>query len=249
VGLNPPRSRSDLPPSPLRGGGAGGGEVAAAGGGEVAPALLTFLLLSLLGAATLTLFGDRLTLADGVPPGPVTFALQACAWLLAGVALVTYRAARQGGQYLALGWLAGGVALWYLAVVLIAVPAYDRVWKQPLREAAAAVRGHDHDHPKAVIYCLHELGLNFHTGIPVVRQWREGAIPDLADLLASNEPIFVFLPPDRLGDLEGLPFHVWGQNPRFLWGANRPRPAGSAGGPAPARTPSRSIPARPVSHR
>ena len=121
--------------------------------------------------------------------------------------------------------LVAGTGLWCLTACLLFLPSYDRHWNQPLREAASTMRAYSD--PKAVVYRMHELGLNFHSGIPIVRQWREGCRGSLETLLSSHEPIFVLCPRKYLSELEGLNFRVWGENPRFVWGANFPREVSS----------------------
>jgi hypothetical protein len=144
--------------------------------------------------------------------------IRACLWLLFALGAVFVGVFYRGTLQQACIALASGSCLWYLAVCLGFLPDYDRHWKQPVREVSACMRAYAHS--KAVIYRMHELGLNFHSRSPIVRQWREDCPESLEDLLSSREPIFVLCPRKFLSDLDGLNFHIWGENPRFVWGAN-----------------------------
>src|SRR5262249_21254265 len=111
-------------------------------------------------------------------------------------------------------------ALWFLVNTLLFLPAYDRHWKRPVREVCAAIR--EFPHPKVIVYRMHELAVNTYSGVPIVRQWRAGCREGLEDLLSCREPIFVLCPAEHLTDLDGLNFPRWGENNRFVWGANFP---------------------------
>jgi 4-amino-4-deoxy-L-arabinose transferase-like glycosyltransferase len=123
-----------------------------------------------------------------------------------------------------LGATAAGVSLWYLAGFAGVLPLVDGLWKGPTRAVAAAVRAYPR--PQVITYNVHELSLNFHAGVRVVRHWRGGCEEALEDLLRSPEPTFILAAPSSAERLGGLPFHVWGRTPRFVYGANVPPPAG-----------------------
>ena len=76
----------------------------------------------------------------------------------------------------------------------------------------------------AVAYRVEELGLNYQARIVRVETVRPRRLPELAERLAGAEPVFVLASPKHARDLQGLRFFAWGQNRRFVYGANFPRP-------------------------
>jgi hypothetical protein len=149
-------------------------------------------------------------------------AVRLCLTLLFILSLVLVAVDRRATLRVTLHCLVGGVLAWYLALFLLFVPAFDKVWNGPVR----AVAGHIKDYPDALVitYFAHELGLNFHTGRPYVAHWREGTWPDLADILLNEQPVFVLVEQPHRDEMEGLNFYAWGESPRFLYGANFPPP-------------------------
>ncbi len=145
-------------------------------------------------------------------------AVRVCCWTLFGLGAVIVALAWSATSRVTLTALTAGTASWYLLVVFTLMPIADRVWKGPVREVARHVSA-QHD-PIVVTYFVHELGLNFHTGLRTVQHWREGSLGDLDRLLREDRPVFVLVDPKRCHELAGLRFHVWGRWPRFVLGAN-----------------------------
>jgi 4-amino-4-deoxy-L-arabinose transferase-like glycosyltransferase len=143
-----------------------------------------------------------------------------CAWLLAAVAVGVQVSTLRGSLPLTLRVLAAGVVVWYLTIVLLLLPQVDTGWKAPLRQAAACVRAY----PEAKLFTVqvHELGLNFPTGLERVCHRRTGCTEELRLYLSSAQPVFVMVSEEHAFCLEGLPFHIWYRWPGIIFGANIP---------------------------
>jgi 4-amino-4-deoxy-L-arabinose transferase-like glycosyltransferase len=149
-------------------------------------------------------------------------AARVCLWTFAAVGGVLLAADRMASPGVALGLMGAGIGAGYLALYLALFPAIDRIWNEPVREVARALR----DCPGAatVTYRLHELGLNYQARVSRVEEVRPRALPLLAQRLAGAQPLFVVTAPNHAGDLQGLRFYPWGRNARFVYGANVPPP-------------------------
>jgi hypothetical protein len=155
--------------------------------------------------------------------------LRASLWLLAAATLALVLLDRVGSLGLTLAGTAGMMAGWYLVVCLVFVPAFDRVWKRPVRELAAHVRAYPG--AVAVTYRWHELGLNFHAGLREVCHWHQDQLGALEALLARERPVFVLAGRAHQRELEARRFYVWGGDARVVYGANIPPRAARRGSP------------------
>jgi 4-amino-4-deoxy-L-arabinose transferase-like glycosyltransferase len=147
-------------------------------------------------------------------------ALAVGAWLLVGLSVLLVVLDARARFAVRLGTLVVGAAGWYIVMFALVVPAVDAVWNGPVRAVARHIRAH----PEAFVitYHAHELGLNYHAGIRRVHHWRKGSLERIAAKLNTPQPVFVLVDPDRLPELAGCRFFVWGESRRFVYGANFP---------------------------
>ncbi len=154
-------------------------------------------------------------------------ALRGCAGLLLALAVLLLVLQRWTTPRQILAVLVAGAAAWHLAVHLLLMPRIDAVWNQPIRELAQVLEAH----PRATVitYHVHELGMNYQAGVKRVHHWRKLSESDLREMLATRQPIFVLVDRHSRRVVQRYPFHVWGEGPRFLFGANFPPSAMTRG--------------------
>lgn len=182
---------------------------------------------SLFSVLTLGIAAAMHFLHTNILPSPLTECgvwprLQGAAWLLAGLALITQATLYRASLLRALQVLASGIAGWYVLLMLSIVPCVDETWRTPLRIVADQVR----HYPDARLFTvqIHELGLNFSTGLERVHHRRRGCEQELQLHLTAPYPVFVLVSCDHEDCLAGLPFHVWQRWPGLIFGANLPPP-------------------------
>ncbi|GBD36475.1 hypothetical protein HRbin36_01600 [bacterium HR36] len=147
------------------------------------------------------------------------WAVRVWAWWLAGTLTACWLVSRRGAcARTTLACLVCGTVVLYGLAVFYVMPAADRMWNGPVRQAAELWQRYPQ--AEVITYHVHELGLNFLAGRPLVHHWRGEALPDLYERLQHPHPVFVLVDPKFAPQLSGLPVSVWRSNNRFLLLAN-----------------------------